>query len=118
MSQLVTLDWSQVTSEGSSFAKGASMYYAIVVYRAPEDTERDCNIGLFSSAKDITKMKIYEIKMNVQRDEAKLERQIVVYGNSPPQKMIDNKVAVAKSIAQKLEEKYSETANKFSHEYE
>jgi hypothetical protein len=103
--QLATLDWSEVNPEGSRFAKGKSLHYALVVSHAPEDTQRDCVIGLFSSTKDMSKMKIYEIKMQVQRDEAKLERELVVYGNSPPQKMIDDKVAVAKSLAQRLEER-------------
>ena len=104
---MVTLDWSGVDLEGSRFAKGKSMYYAIVISLAPEDTERDYVIGLFSSTKDMSKMKVYEIKMQVQRDEAKLERQLVIYGNSPPQKTIDDKVAVAKLIAQRLEDKNS-----------
>jgi hypothetical protein len=103
--QLVTLDWSKVNSEGSRFAKGKSMNYAIVVSGAPEDKQRDCVIQLFSSTKDMSKMKVYEIKMQVQRDESKLERELVVYGNSPTQKTIDDKVAVAKSIAQRLEER-------------
>jgi hypothetical protein len=110
---MVGMSWTRINSEGSRFATGKYISYALLRI-VSEGKEKEYAVKLYSSPDEMKQLRVNEIIHRKLMKQIKLEKKIATWGDNPPQTKIDAMIASLMKKANELEGKYSEDPNLWS----